>query len=84
MVGEASWKCPFPSEADGVNAASVQMRVAVDPRGHVLDAVVERDPGHGFGREATRCVRDKQWTAAADREGVAVASSVVIMVRFSR
>jgi hypothetical protein len=84
MEGGSTWQCPFPAEADDVNEAAVPMRVELDATGHVLHAAVLRDPGHGFGREAARCVYDKRWVAALDREGSPVAATAVIVVRFLR
>jgi protein TonB len=81
MEGGATWKCPFPSEADDVNDAAVPMRVDLDASGHVLHAAVLRDPGHGFGREAQRCVHDKRWAAALDRDGNPIAAIAVIALR---
>lgn len=84
MAGSSTWQCPFPVEADDVNEATVPMRVALDATGRVVRASVLRDPGHGFGREATRCVLAKTWVAALGRDGVAVAATVTVVVHFMR
>ncbi len=84
MEGGSTWQCPFPTEAGDINDASVTMRVEVDATGHVRHASVVRDPGHGFGREAARCVYEKHWTAALDRRGAPVATTAVVVVRFVR
>ena len=84
MVGGSLWQCPFPIEADGVDNASVDLMVDVDASGHVKSASIAKDPGHGFGREAQRCVLDKQWQPALNRAGTAIAGTAAVRVRFTR
>ena len=84
MIGGSLWQCPFPVEADGIDQALVDLRVEVDASGHVKSALVDGDPGHGFGREARRCVLDKKWQPALDHAGTGVAGTAVVRVRFTR
>jgi periplasmic protein TonB len=84
MVGGSSWRCPFPVEADGIDQATVDLKVEVDVSGHVRSAAVASDPGRGFGREARRCVLDKQWQPALDQAGGAITGTTMVRVRFTR
>ncbi len=76
----------FPDEArdEGVDGASVRLRVHVGPDGRVVDARAEGSDGHGFARAAERALRSGacEGTAARDREGHAVVSVVSFTVRF--
>jgi periplasmic protein TonB len=86
LAGDAEWRCPFPAEADGdqIDDAVVTIRVEVGASGAAKSVAVTKDPGHGFGREARRCALDKTWSPALDHDGVAVAGSAVVNVRFDR
>jgi protein TonB len=86
LAGGAQWDCPFPEEADmeGVDSASVSLRVEVASDGRVGGVAVVRDPGNGFGREARRCALRKRWSPALDRIGQPTAGSAVVNVRFVR
>ncbi len=84
MAGSSSWKCPFPSQANGIDEAFVQLRVFVDAGGKALDATVIADPGHGFGTEALRCAVGTPWTPALDREGNPVRATAIVRVHFTR
>jgi protein TonB len=84
IAGDSSWRCPFPPEATGIDEAAVELRVDLDSAGHVNGVEVTRDPGHGFGQEASRCVLDKTWQPALDTAGIAVAGTSVVLVRFVR
>lgn len=80
------WQCPFPAEAegDGVDGATVSLRVSVSAQGAVVDVAVTHDPGHGFAREARLCARTKRWTPALDRDGRAVVGVKTVNVHFVR
>ena len=86
LAGTREWSCPFPPEADaeGIDSATVAIKVSVDASGQVKDVTVLRDPGHGFGSEARRCAFSKRWTAALDHDGASVEGIAVINVRFDR
>jgi periplasmic protein TonB len=86
LAGGARWDCPFPHEADdeGVDTATVALRVQVGLLGQVLGVEVVSDPGAGFGREARRCALKKRWQPGLDREGAAAAMSALVHVRFER
>lgn len=86
VVGGLDWRCPFPEEADaaGVDRALAKIRVDLDATGRVRDVSVLADPGNGFGRAAQRCARGKRFVPALDRDGRAVATRVVVGVRFVR
>ncbi len=86
LAGGAHWSCPFPPEADGdqIDSAVVTIRVLVDPSGTPKSANVLSDPGHGFGREATRCALSKSWSSALDHDGAPTEGTVVVNVRFDR
>jgi protein TonB len=84
MAGDSSWQCPFPSQADGINEAFVQLRVFVDAGGKALDAAVMVDPGHGFASQAVRCAIGKRWSPALDREGLPIGATAIVRVRFTR
>ncbi len=86
LAGGAQWDCPFPEEADaeGMDQASVSLRVEVGSDGRVGGVTVVRDPGTGFGREARRCALRKRWSPALDRAGRPTAGAAVVNVRFVR
>jgi hypothetical protein len=84
MAGDSSWQCPFPSQADGIDEAVVQLRVFVDAGGKALDAAVIVDPGHGFASQAVRSAIGKRWSPAPDREGVPIRATAIARVRFTR
>ncbi|HEX7478969.1 MAG TPA: hypothetical protein VF331_14280 [Polyangiales bacterium] len=86
VVGELDWHCPFPPEADAdrIDEALATIRVAVDKAGRLTRVDVLQDPAHGFGGAARRCALDKSWRAARDRDGMPVAASVTVRVRFVR
>jgi protein TonB len=86
LQGGAQWACPFPAEAgaDRIATAAVALRIGLDARGDVVRVTVVDDPGHGFGRLAEQCVRQRRWSPAFDRDGRPVAGEVALRVRFER
>jgi protein TonB len=80
----ASWQCPFPPEANGVDQATVQLRVFVGSDGRALDATVIADPGHGFGTEALQCAIGRRWSPALDRAGNPTRATAIVKVHFTR
>lgn len=86
LASGGTWQCPFPSEAerDGVDGATVALRVSVSADGAVVDVAITQDPGHGFGREARQCARTKRWAPALDRDGRPVAGAKTVNVHFVR
>jgi periplasmic protein TonB len=86
LAGGKAWTCPFPDEADdmGVDHAVVTLRIKVAADGSVMDAIVARDPGDGFGREARRCALRKRWSPGLDSAGKATGATTVVNVRFDR
>lgn len=86
LAGGARWDCPFPREADmaGMNDGVVTLRVSVAADGSVERALVERDPGFGFGREARRCALRKRWLVGLDRAGKPITAVARVRVRFTR
>ena len=84
MADDSSWRCPFPSEASGIDEANVQLRVFVGADGRALDVAVIADPGHGFGPEALRCAHGKRWSPALDRAGNPIRATAIVKVHFTR
>jgi outer membrane biosynthesis protein TonB len=86
VTGGAEWRCPFPQEADAeqIDHAVVTIRVDVDRLGRALNAVVTREFGYGFAREARRCALQQRWSPALDVRGNAVRGSTTVNVRFDR
>lgn len=86
VVGDLNWNCPFPLEADSerIDSAVVVIRVTVDAADRVTDVDVLQNPSHGFAEAARRCALNKSWRAARNREGLPVAGSVTVRVRFIR
>ena len=84
-LAELTWAtCPFPPEADGINLERVQILVTVSAQGKPIDVQVLSNPGHGFGREAQRCARNKTYQPALDHDGKPLVSTVTILVTFER
>ena len=83
---DPDWTCPWPSEADDspIDEEVAIVRVQVSPDGQCESASVVRDPGHGFGAQATRCAKQAAFLPALDRHGNATQSSAAIRVRFVR
>jgi protein TonB len=86
VAGGDEWRCPFPPEADAadVDSAVATLRVAVDASGTVHSVSVQSDPGHGFGREASRCALTRPWSPALDHDGKPIDGVAVVRVRFVR
>src|SRR5258706_11604192 len=84
IAGDSNWRCPFPPEATEIDEASVELHINYDSAGQLRGVEVTRDPGHGFGREASRCVLDKAWQPALDAAGAAIAGTSAVLVRFVR
>ena len=86
LVGRLDWSCPFPSEADadGIDHGVVTLTVVIGATAKVDSVIVVRDPGHGFGAAARRCVYSRSWQPALDRGGRPIASSLPLNVRFTR
>lgn len=86
LAGGATWKCPFPAEADDaeIHRAVVGLQVEVDAGGEVMAVNPISDPGHGFAREAMRCARRKRWAPGLDSAGQAIKAIAVVNVRFER
>jgi periplasmic protein TonB len=85
LLGGLTWNdCPLPGEAEdeGIEHATVQLRLKLSADGRVDGAEVVADPGYGFAREAMRCARQKRFSPALDREGRPVATSQLVVVRF--
>ena len=78
---------PFPLElppADDITSAAVALRIGLDARGSVVGVTVVGDPGHGFGRLAEQCARQRHWSPPLNRQGRPVAGEVTLRVRFER
>jgi protein TonB len=86
VVGDSNWNCPFPLEADvdRISHAIATIRVDVDAGDKVTRVDVLQDPAHGFGEAARRCAMGKSWRAAQNRDGIPVAGSITVRVRFIR
>ena len=87
ISGSKDWNCPFPPEADSeqIDQAFPTIQVAVRADGSPERVTVISDPGHGFGRAATRCAMLQHYNTALDREGNAIPGRTKsISVRFER
>jgi outer membrane biosynthesis protein TonB len=86
LADGARWDLPFPEEADaeGLDAALVELRVRVAADGAVEQVDVVKDPGFGFGRDARRYALRKRWVAGKNKLGQPIASAVSVAVRFRR
>jgi hypothetical protein len=80
MADDSSWRCPFPSEASGIDEANVLLRVSVGADGKAPHVAVIADPGHGFGAEAI----GKRWSPALDSAGNPIRATAIVKVRFTR
>jgi hypothetical protein len=83
-----SWNdCGFPAEADmeQVDAGVVSLIVTVGTDGRAKSAIIQSDPGYGFGAHARQCAFRKTYEVALDRAGNPVVSTTApFRVRFTR
>jgi len=87
VAGSKDWNCPFPPEADSeqIDQAFPTIQVAVRSDGTPERVTVLSDPGHGFGRAATRCAMQQRFDAARDRDGNPIPGlTKSLRVRFER
>ncbi len=87
VSGSKDWNCPFPPEADSeqIDQAFPTIQVAVRADGSPERVTVLSDPGHGFGRAATRCAMQQRYSAAMDHDGNPIPGlTKSISVRFER
>jgi protein TonB len=87
VSGSKDWNCPFPPEADSdqIDQAFPTIQVLVRPDGTPERVTVLSDPGHGFGRAASRCAMQQRFDAALDRDGTPIAGvTKSLRVRFER
>jgi periplasmic protein TonB len=87
VSGSKDWNCPFPPEADSdqIDQAFPTIQVSVRPDGTPERVTVLSDPGHGFGRAASRCAMQQRFDAALDRDGTPIAGMTKsLRVRFER
>ncbi len=87
VAGSKDWNCPFPPEADSeqIDQAFPTIQVAVRADGTAERVTVLSDPGHGFGRAATRCAMQQRYETALDRDGNAIPGlTKSLRVRFER
>jgi len=87
VAGSKDWNCPFPPEADSeqIDQAFPTIQVAVRADGTPEKVTVLSDPGHGFGRAATRCAMLQHFDAALDHDGNAIPGlTKSLRVRFER
>jgi protein TonB len=87
VSGSKDWNCPFPPEADSeqIDQAFPTIQVAVRADGTPERVTVLSDPGHGFGRAATRCAMQQRYSTALDHDGSAIPGlTKSIIVRFER
>jgi protein TonB len=85
-LGSADWDCPFPSEADldQIDDAYVSIQYTVTPEGRVADVKVLKDPGHGFGRAAKNCAKNRRYEPALDANGKPTNETKLYNVHFTR
>lgn len=88
IASGVNWSnCPFPPQADidQVDYAQVTLMVTVRPDGTAQSVRVLTDPGHGFGRAASRCAMSKKYAPALNAQGKAVLGTTPpIRVTFTR
>jgi protein TonB len=87
VSGSKDWNCPFPPEADSeqIDQAFPTIQVSVRADGTPEHVTVLSDPGHGFGRAATRCAMQQHFDSALDRDGKPVPGlTKSLRVRFER
>jgi protein TonB len=87
VSGSKDWNCPFPPEADSeqIDQAFPTIQVAVRPDGTPERVTVLSDPGHGFGRAATRCAMQQRYETALDSDGKPIAGlTKSLRVHFER
>jgi protein TonB len=87
VSGSKDWNCPFPPEADSeqIDQAFPTIQVAVRADGSPERVTVLSDPGHGFGRAATRCAMQQRYSTAMDHDGNPIPGlTKSISVRFER
>jgi len=87
VAGSKDWNCPFPPEADSeqIDQAFPTIQVAVRADGTPEKVTVLSDPGHGFGRAATRCAMMQRYETALDHDGNPIAGlTKSLRVRFER
>ncbi len=76
-------KSEYPEEARRLGIeGEVKLRLVVDEEGAVRDVKVLRDPGHGFGQVAQRCVRSYCRFRPARKDGEPVATEIPYTIRF--
>lgn len=80
------WHCPFPPEADTdqIDEARVELEISVSAEGAPVKVRVLSDPGHGFGREASRFAMRERFKPALDHEGNPIPGTKRVSVHFSR
>lgn len=85
-LADPDWTCPWPREADDtdIDEQVAVIKVEVDAAGRCQRVSVVRDPGHGFGAQATRCAQAAAFLPALDARGTATAGTAAIRVRFVR
>lgn len=85
-LGSSDWDCPFPAEADldQIDDAYVSIQYTVTPEGRVSDVKVLKDPGHGFGRAAKNCAKNRRYEPALDASGKATIETKLYNVHFTR
>ena len=87
VAGSKDWNCPFPPEADSdqIDQAFPTIQVAVRADGTPERVTVLSDPGHGFGRAATKCAMMQRFDPALDRDGNPIPGlTKSLRVRFER
>jgi len=87
VAGSKDWNCPFPPEADSeqIDQAFPTIQVAVRADGTPERVTVLSDPGHGFGRAATRCAMQQRFETALDHDGTPIPGlTKSLRVRFER
>ena len=84
--GGGEWSCPFPPEADAaqVDDARVTLQLHIVADGTADDVTVLKDPGNGFGRVARQCALRQHHSPALDHDGNSIASTLKVVVHFSR
>jgi protein TonB len=86
LLGGSEWHCPFPPEADAdqIDFQRVQVVLTVRPDGTPQDVRVATDPGHGFGRAARQCALQQKYDPPRNREGLPVAGTMTVGIKFER
>jgi periplasmic protein TonB len=80
------WHCPFPPEADTdqIDEARVELEITVSAEGAPVKVRVLSDPGHGFGREASRFAMRERFKPALDHDGNPIPGTKRVSVHFNR